>query len=276
MAKNRRQLFKRSKSLASQPAGSTDANFLEEQPRGTKPPDRSATLNRLALLFLILSAVVLAWYLIIFFIPGFPFNPLPPYSLALDTVAPTPTPQPTSTPTNTPTPMATPTSTPRPSWTPAPTDTPQRAAVVTGTRRAGTRTPTFTPTPTETPTPGPTKSPFNYTAEVMYQRAQLYGVNWSGLAGLVFGLDLKHQPGMTIKVWGDPPIGQVGAAFITGTSPQYGPSGWEVTLGDRPVSGKWSVQLVDVNGNALSPVVDVELKGDPRANLAYIIFQQNH
>ena len=81
---------------------------------------------------------------------------------------------------------------------------------------------------------------------------------------------------MTIKVWGDPPIGQEGASVIAGTSPQYGPSGWEVTLGDQPVSGAWSMQLVDVNGNALSPVLDIELKGDPRANLAYVIFRQNH
>jgi hypothetical protein len=81
---------------------------------------------------------------------------------------------------------------------------------------------------------------------------------------------------MTIHVWGDEPIGQQGTSVIAGTSPQYGPSGWEVTLGDHPVSGTWSVQIVDVNGNALSPVLEVELKSDPRANLAYIIFRQNH
>ncbi len=234
---------------------------------------RTPTLNRLALLFLILSAVALVCYLLIFLIPGFPLNPFPPYSLALATAAPTPTPLPTATPTNTPTATATATSTPRPTRTSTPTDTPEPTAIITGTRRPG-RTPS--PTPTRTPTAGPTKSLFNYTAELLYQRAQLYGTNWSGLAGLVFGLDLKYQPGTTIKVWGDPPIGQEGVSYIAGTSPQYGPSGWEVTLGDHPVSGQWNVQLVDVNGNALSPVIDVELKGDPRANLAYIIFRQNH
>ena len=59
-------------------------------------------------------------------------------------------------------------------------------ASITGTARASflpTRTPSLTPSPTL----GPTQSPFKYTAEVVYQRAQLYGTNWSGIAGLIFG-----------------------------------------------------------------------------------------
>jgi hypothetical protein len=47
-------------------------------------------------------------------------------------------------------------------------------------------------------------------------------------------------------------------------------------LGDKPVSGKYNVQLLGSNGEPISPIVEIELKGDPRANLAYIIFRQNH
>jgi hypothetical protein len=137
---------------------------------------------------------------------------------------------------------------------------------------SGTRTPTFTPSPTA----GPTKSPFNYTSEVLYQYAQVYGTNWSGLAGLVIGLDLKHQPGIGVKAWGDEPLGPDGQLLPSGTALQYGPSGWQFTLGDKPISGIYHVQLLGSLGEPISPIVDVELKGDPRANMAYIIFRQNH
>ena len=281
MAKNRLRLFRRSQAESSQSAEPSDDDFLIDtpdsdrsraQPHNTEKAKRAASFNRLAVIFLVLSAAVLVCYLLIFLIPSIPLNPLPPYSLAIATVAPTQTPLPTATPTHTPTATRTPTSTPRPTRTSTPTDTPEPTSVLTGTQRP--RTPTTAPT--VTPTAGPTLSPLNYTAEVSYQFAQLYGVNWAGMAGLVFGLDSKHQPGLTINAWGDPPLGQNGDLAVTGTFSQYGPSGWEITLGDRPVSGTWNVQLVDVNGFALSPVMVVEFKGDPRANLAYIIFRQNH
>jgi hypothetical protein len=79
-----------------------------------------------------------------------------------------------------------------------------------------------------------------------------------------------------VKAWGDAPLGAEGQLLPSGTAPQYGPSGWEFTLGDRPVNGKYNVQLLGSNGEAISPIVEIDLKGDPRANLAYIIFRQNH
>ena len=39
---------------------------------------------------------------------------------------------------------------------------------------------------------------------------------------------------------------------------------------------KYNVQLLGPNGEPISPIVEIELKGDSRANLAYIIFRQNH
>jgi hypothetical protein len=121
-----------------------------------------------------------------------------------------------------------------------------------------------------------TQSPYNYIADLNYQRSQLYGINWAGVAGLVIGLDSERQSNIDVHVWGDPPLGQQGQIVPSGTAPQYGPSGWEVKFADKLVFGTWHVQLLNTDGSALSPVVDIEMRGDPRGNLAYVIFQQNH
>jgi hypothetical protein len=263
-----RRLFNRSKSTDAVPA---------TRSRQRKPGE-AKWYNRLALILLLLTPVVFICYLLIFINPALLLNPFPPSTAqALATLAPTLTPQPTYTPTRTPTNTGTPTVTPRPTWTPMATATrrPTLDLTITGTPR-GSLLATRTPTATPTPTVGPTKSPFNYTAEVLYQRAQLYGTNWSGIAGLIFGLDLKHQPGIGVKAWGDEPLGPDGQLLPSGTASQYGPSGWEFTLGDKPISGKYNVQLYGSTGEPISPIVEIELKGDPRANLAYIIFRQNH
>jgi hypothetical protein len=272
----RRFLKKRSKS---EEVVDSSELLVEESVKATAAPDRSALYNRLAGVLLILTPLLLLCYLLIFMVPSLPINPFQPHELALSTLAPSPTPQPTYAPTRTPTSTSTPTNTPRPTFTRTSTATPKPTldlrTPITGTVRASFL-PTRTPSPTASPTLGPTQSPFNYTAEVVYQRAQLYGINWSGIAGLIFGLDLKHQPGIGVKAWGDVPLGSEGQLLPSGTAPQYGPSGWEFTLGDRPVNGKYNVQLLDSNGVPISPIVEIELKGDPRANLAYVIFRQNH
>jgi len=266
------------------PAESKEAVEPEEtlSDEGAEPaaaPDRSQLYNRLALVLLMMAPLLLLCYLLIFMVPGLPINPFRPYEEALATFAPTPTVQPTYTRTHTPTSTNTPTNTPRPTFTRTPTVTPSPTidfrTSITGTARALLLA-TRTASPTSTPTLGPTQSPFSYTAEVTYQRAQLYGTNWSGIAGLIFGLDLKHQPGIGVKAWGDAPLGAEGQLLPSGIAPQYGASGWEFTLGDRPVSGTYNVQLLDSNGLPISPVVEIDLKGDPRANLAYVIFRQNH
>jgi hypothetical protein len=273
----RRRFFKRSKSqdptAASDPIEAAEPPPINPRRRNQK---QSVWYNRLAVVLLVLALVIGACYFVIFLNPQFGLNPFPPYSQAMATFAPTLTPQPTYTRTPTPTSTNTPTNTPRPTRTPTDTATPRPTLDLTITGTPRNFLATRTPTPTSTPTLGPTKSPFNYTAEVLYQRAQLYGSNWSGIAGLIFGMDLKHQPGIGVKAWGDDPLGPEGQLLPSGTATQYGPSGFEFTLGDKPVSGQYNVQLLDSNGAPISPIVEIDLKGDPRANLAYIIFRQNH
>jgi hypothetical protein len=273
----RRRFLK--KQAKSEEVEESEEPLSEDSTEPVAVPDRSQLYNRLAGALLILSPLLFLCYLLIFMVPTLPINPFKPLAQTLSTLAPTSTLQPTYTPTRTPTSTSTPTNTPRPTFTRTSTATPKPTldfrTSITGTARAAFLA-TRTPTPTASPTLGPTQSPFNYTAEVVYQRAQLYGTNWSGIAGLIFGLDLKHQPGIGVKAWGDAPLGPEGQLLPSGTAPQYGPSGWEFTLGDRPVNGKYNVQLLGSNGEPISPIVEIDLKGDPRANLAYVIFRQNH
>ena len=195
----RRRFFKRSTSedvsAGTSPAGGHDPSSVS--PRRRKR-EQSVWYNRLALVLLLLTPVVLVCYLLIFLIPALPLNPFPPYAQALATFAPTLTPQPTYTPTRAPTNTSTPTITPRPTWTPTLTATPRPTfnLTVTPTPR-GFIPPTHTTTPTMSPTVGPTKSPFNYTAEVLYQRAQAV---WHQLVGHC-RIDLRARPQTSARYW---------------------------------------------------------------------------
>ncbi len=100
---------------------------------------RSRLLDRLTLLLLGLTIFALLFFGVILIAPGVFFNPFPPYSLALSTLAPTPTIAPTLPATWTPTPAVT--------FAPTPT------------RATATPTPTRTPRPTRTPLPTETSTP---------------------------------------------------------------------------------------------------------------------
>ncbi|CAG0937417.1 hypothetical protein TFLX_06346 [Thermoflexales bacterium] len=106
---------------------------------------QASTFNSLTLLLLGLTIFMILCYGTIFILPNVFFNPLPPYVLALSTIAPTPTIAPTLPPTWTPTRAETIRPSPtRPSVTPTPSRT---------LRATRTPLPTDTPTPSVTPTP---------------------------------------------------------------------------------------------------------------------------
>src|SRR5512143_1690574 len=102
---------------------------------GTQPSSagksRTRLFNTLALLLLGLTIFMILCYGTIFVLPTVPFNPFPPYSQVLSTIAPTPTVAPTLPPTWTPTPTTS--RTPRPTRTPLPTDTPTPSVTPTAT-----------------------------------------------------------------------------------------------------------------------------------------------
>ncbi len=275
MAKLRIRLFNQDRNAEQPVDAQADADTVVK--------DRAQLFNQLTVLFLALTPIVLICYLLILVFPTFPLNPLQPIALEPPAVIP-PTHTPTDTPTVTTTPRPTNTPTVMPTDTPVPTETPTEPPTDTpeppvATKRGSTPLPpSLTPSPTPTPivTLSATQSPFNYTVEVIYQRAQLYGTNWAGVAGLVFSVDHKHQTNIVVKLWGDPPVGPEGRTLPSGTAVQYGPSGWEFTLGDKPAFGKWNLQLLADDNSPLSPVVEIDMKGDPSMNLAYVIFYQNH
>lgn len=276
MTKRRIRLFNQSRH--------TEAPVDAQVDAATVARDRTQLFNQLTLLFLALTPIVLICYLVILLFPTSALNPLPPVVLAPPAVVP-PTSTPTATPTVTATPRPTNTPTVAPSPTPVPTEPPTELPTntpeptVAGRRTGPTLPPSLTPSSTPTPivTLSVTESPFNYTAEVIYQYHQLYGVNWAGIAGRVFGPNLKGEmTNIVVRAWGDDPLGAEGSTRISGTATQYGPSGWEFRLSDKPAFGNWNVQLLSDDGQPLSPVIEIEMRGDPRANLAYVIFNQNH
>jgi hypothetical protein len=236
---------------------------------------RARILNSLAAALLGLTIVTLIVYAAIFVMPSIFFNPAPPLQLPPAAALPlTYTPGPTHTPTQTRPPTRTPRPTNTPTDTPTASPTPTSSPVVTQTVK-GKTTPTRTFTPGPSLTPSPTRSAFNYVANVDYQRS-IYGLNWAGIAGYVIGLDRKHQKNILVHAWGDAPLGADGQSKPSGIAPQYGISGFEFTLGNGPLSGKWNVQLVGDDGKPLSDAIAVEMSADPRFNLALITFEQNH
>jgi hypothetical protein len=227
------------------------------------PNSRARLFNTLSLALLVLTAVMCAAFAAIFLLV-----PPSPQLAALPTHTPGPSQTPSPSPTTTRTPRLT--NTPTDTSTPSPTPTPPIGGTLTGSE-----TPTPSPTAGPPQTPSPTLSPFNFVAGVEYQRS-IYGQNWAGIAGLVFGLDRRHATNILVRAWGDAPLGADGQEIPSGIAVQYGVSGFEFTLGDGPLTGKWNVQLLGDDGQPLSDVVAVEMNSDPRFNLAYIIFEQNH
>lgn len=219
--------------------------------------------NVLAAGTLILTLVILAYYIVIGVAPTSPLNlfpPLTPVVMAyLPTAPATPTPNPTATATpNRATATASPTK----------TETPDATATVQFT---------FTPGPTLTPTitPSPTRSPFTFTAIINYQVHPVLTCDWTGVAGTAIDLKGKPARGYVVQV-----TSADGAAqrVTAGSSPDYGPGGWELRLGERQAAGTWRVQLYTAS-NLKKPVSDayqIVLLGTCAKNLAFVRFQQNH
>jgi hypothetical protein len=223
-------------------------------------------LNRLAIILLGLSVVVLACDLIIFLFPAFPLNPWPPIAQAvLITPAPTQTPRPTLPAT----------------WTPTPVQIYQALA----TRAPDTPVPTRTPLTSRTPTTSPalpTKSPYKFTpVRDPVLMADKYGAacgNWGGIGGQVLDLNGAPLTGVSIVGWGGPISEQQPRVFVSGSDTRinkfYGGDGaYELFIG---APGDFDFLVVAYeNGRRVSPVVKVRMVNDCTRDLALIDFQRN-
>lgn len=177
-----------------------------------------------------------------------------------------------------------PTITPLPELTLRPTLTPS----IIPTFPSKTPTPTFTPTSTNTPTatptgptptPSPTRSQFPFTKTVnspfyLQNQGNGAGCRWLGIAGTV--LDINRNPvaagTYTVHIWES----GVDARVAAGSSPAYGPSGWEQFLFDSPEVRDYSLQLESVNGTPVSQVYRVQTHASCSENLLQFDFVQNH
>jgi hypothetical protein len=223
-------------------------------------------LNRLALLLLGLTALVLACYLIIFLAPNTPLNPWPPLArAALSTMAPTAAPVPTRPPT----------------WTPTAVQTYQSRA----TRPIDTPVPTRTPLVSRTPTKSPalpTKSPYKFMpVRDPVLMPDKYGAacgNWGGVGGQVLDLNGAPLAGVSVMGWGGPIGAQDKRVFVSGSDARInkfysGDGAYELYIG-APGDFDFFVVVYE-NGQPVSPVVKIRMVNDCTRDLAFINFQRN-
>jgi len=238
--------------------------------RNKRKQQNSGLFNALTLFALAFTVFLCGIYTLIFINPQIGINPFPP---ALPTL--TPTLQRTFEPT----------------WTPKP---------VTPTFTASPMPPTFTLEPSNTPyvlgatieatTPAQTLLPTNtlrpanstYTASVEYFESTTFKPNSSCgdliVAGHVLDTQSQHKQGYIIHLGGyipgksfNPPI-----VTLTGSSTDYGPSGFEFILGVPPVASNHTlwVQLFDQQGAPISEQIFLSTFNECKKNLILVGFKQ--
>lgn len=237
-----------------------------------------ALWNILTLLTLLGIVGVMAFTLQIYTNPASPYNPFPPA-----TEPPLPTAIVLADLLNT------------------PSVTPARIMVVHSTSTASpTSSQTATPTPSPippsaTPTVTATGIPFTETprptalggfafavqpgspAAIPYSVYSDLGCNWFGIGGQVLGLDGNPiTPGVTVHLRGRLNGRSYDITTLSGTATQYGASGFEFYLGNKPIASQESlyVQLLDQSGIPMSERVYVSTYDDCQRNLILIRFGQ--
>lgn len=145
-----------------------------------------------------------------------------------------------------------------------------------------TLTQTQTPVPTRTPTPTQTSTPVPY---VLQEEAPATienfahpgaGCEWLGVAGQIFGVDGKPQLNLVVVVKGKLGADNLDLAGVSGIPEAdiYGPGGYEIQLADEPSAStqSLSIQVYDLNGNALSDAYAFDTYPDCGRNLIVINF----
>jgi hypothetical protein len=244
-------------------------------------PSRRAVLaealwNSLTILTLLGLLIVLGVFALIFFNPTTSLNPFPPPTLpvALDF------------PTITPTMMGylPPTWTPFPTLEPTLTPTPPPSATAPPT---ATTFSLLTPSPepaTSTPTRPVEGYPYTVQAGSPKAIANIaypeQGCDWMGVAGQVFDLAGRPKTQLIVMLGGTidgKEVARAGALYsLTGVAPQYGPSGYEFSLGTMPLATNntlW-IQLVGQDGTPLSPRVFFQTFANCDKNLILLNFKQ--
>ncbi len=194
----------------------------------------------------------------------------PPTATIVPSATLTSTPEKSLTPTRTPTSTATETKTATPTRTETPTRTP-----------IPTRTATLTRTPIPSRTPTATPDPRIYSVQPntpLYAQNFTHpelGCNWLGVAGQVFNKTGTAVKNLVIVVDGQLNNAAVDALAFTGLATAYGPGGFEMQIGSKPLASQQTlfIQIFDVGGRELSGRIPFDTQGDCNRNLVLINFQ---
>jgi hypothetical protein len=236
----------------------------------SRPKSRLELWDILSLLVLMITLCIGVYFALVFAFPNSFINPLPPNPV-----------NPLEPPTATITPIQL-----EPTWTPTPfsaTSTPTLFPTITlqpsptsFSLVPPTRTPSFTPTP---------KAPFSATVNVLQSdiipHLQALGCNWQGVGGSVVDTNNSDVPGLVVRLAGTyngKAVGPDGYQLtVSGTSPDYGKSGFEFFLGTVPISSNdlLFVQLEELGGQILSEKVYIDTFNDCKKNLVLIRFRKN-
>lgn len=97
-----------------------------------------------------------------------------------------------------------------------------------------------------------------------------------GVAGRVVDLQNRPATGITIQLVGTLNRKYIEQTSLTGTALAYGPSGYEFSLSDQPISsaGLLSIRLLDQAGLLLSEKVIFDTYVECDKNLVLINFKQ--
>lgn len=230
--------------------------------------------NFLTGLVLLATVLLVGLFLVIFINPYVPFNLFPPPTA--------PGGEPPLVDTSTATPTIFP-----PTWTPTvsqqvpPTNTPELA--MTSTPLPVEATPTIEATATSeasTITPTLPAMPYSLRGTPVAVSSTIIhpdlACNWNGVGGQAFDMQGAPIVGLTIQLGGSLEGKTVNLLSLTGTAVQYGPAGYEFSLGDHPAASNstlW-VQLLDQAGLPLSAKIYFDTYDDCTKNLVLINFRQ--
>jgi hypothetical protein len=241
---------------------STADKSLSLDPGNPRSHDR--IWNLLTLLLLLGTICLVGFFALTFANPTNFLNPFPPAWALLPTPTATPIFPPTWTPTFTPLPRAT--RTPQPQAGPAVT----AVGVVTVESGAPAKQP---PAPAGG-YPFQLRGNTNQVPSTIIHQEE--GCKWMGVAGEVFDIQSSPLVHQVVQLGGRLNRKTINMTSLTGTATQYGPAGYEFSLGDTPMdtNGSLWLQLLDQAGMPLSDRIPINTSSDCQQNLLLVNFKQ--
>lgn len=238
-------------------------NVIHDADTGIGEPRGGGFWNFLSLLLLLGMLAVIGVGVLIYMQPYTALNPYPPPTLPALIVLPSDTPVPSAIPSQAPSMLIPVTDTPAPTLTPG-----FATPIGMGGTAAGA-----TATVESRYAFALQSAPQAISATVLYPDR---GCSWMGVGGQVLDLQGRGVPGAIVMLGGSLGDDQISLNSMTGTALQFGPAGYEFTLGDMPVasSGRLWVRLVDQSNLPLSERVYFDTFSDCTRNLIVINFKQ--